>query len=80
MPSKSATDQMDQARVDAVVGISDAIISAIAKELKTHGPDPRNSDIIAAAMALAIVQLNSVDPSISYYIATIMTHESRRQG
>lgn len=73
MSTKPLTDEMDQARVDAVVEISNALISTITKELKAHGPDPRNSDIIAASMALTIHKLALIDPAISYYIDVIMS-------
>jgi hypothetical protein len=70
-PEFPAND-VDRARVEAVVSIHEAIMKAIVDELTIHGKDPRNSDIIASAMAMTIHRLSDADPRINYYIATMM--------
>lgn len=70
-PEFPAND-LDRARVEAVVNIHEAIIKAITAELAIHGKDPRNTDILASAMCMTIHRLSDISPMISYYIATMM--------
>lgn len=66
---------MMQARTEAVIELSYALIETIDKVMTVHGKDPANISIVAAGFARTIDYMNYIDPEFRETMVQLLSNE-----
>jgi len=71
-------DELQRARVESIVELSNDLMEAIIKNAKFHGDDPHLTHIVSAAITLTIRDLNRLAPGFTELMYNMLEHEGGR--
>ena len=61
-------NEIQQARVDTIVELSNALLRTTADSIKLHGDDPELDSVLTSAYTLTIRQLNNIAPGFREFM------------
>lgn len=71
-------DELQRARVESIVELSNDLMQAIIKNAKFHGDDPHLTHIVSAAITLTIRDLDRLAPGFVELMYHMMVAEKDR--
>jgi hypothetical protein len=68
-------DELQRARVESIVELSNDLMEAIIKNAKFHGDDPHLTHIVSAALTLTIRDLDRLAPGFTELMYNMLSNE-----
>lgn len=68
-------DELNRARLESIVELSNDMLACIIDLAKTHGNDPMLTQIISSAITLTIRDLNKIAPGFTNHMKDMLEGE-----
>lgn len=65
-------DELQRARLESIIELSNDMLACIIDQAKTHGDDPYLAQIIGSAMVLTIRDINKISPGFDNFMYRMM--------
>lgn len=68
-------NEIDMARAETIIELSNALLTAIRTVLKVHGDDPQLASVLAASLTMTIREVDHNAPGFIKHMYKMLEHE-----